>query len=711
MVKNHRFSTFSRLGSGFIGLVLAIVLAVPPTAFAGDLGGISAGSVSTGDTAKAVPSVKTMCGAIDSSLNGDFAKKGFMSVKPECESKSLRQRMTSACQTDRSAELANLTGDARQAKLDEFCAGGATSLTGDNATYCAIRNAAKGGQAKQYCEAYREADKATQGILITTTLDVAAAGICWAEAMTMKDLRTKLGNAKDKQQAALKACADALIADKTNPNPPACAKDKTKLPFEAQKVMGPGSIFNESICGGAAMAAGLGELVQTARMFSGNHLAGDSRIDAGNNVQDRGALLKTVSAVAGGLLSLKGIQLGICYYAKGKRGADGIVAPPGLCANINDADALVGANRSVSELNRNIANVKQAAKLDQDRANADRNNSLGMSNDDLSSRGSVVDSPNGGKTFVQAGTDSVGTTQDAERQVDKTGNVNKAVQGITALNNTQTSTNAIDPRRIAEYRKNISDIGAAFAARANLAHQSAFIFSALTAIRGASLLAANGTKTKAEGILQTMFQGGNGTLSMGAATGGGGSTGIFASPGTSSFAATAGTQAVKSSAMAAGSPESFLLRPGSPTANIAEQLGSQIPAKKLEDAATAGASGRGGLVASVASGLGARDTTEIHGAMASMFANLPKDDGAGYTGGGGKSLAKSGGDTGGDLNLKSLFGGGDKEEHAGAAAPGLSFRGPASDDIWHSQNPKGNNLFQIVSDRYDNTIRRQDLNP
>ncbi len=117
----------------------------------------------------------------------------------------------------------------------------------------------------------------------------------------------------------------------------------------------------------------------------------------------------------------------------------------------------------------------------------------------------------------------------------------------------------------------------------------------------------------------------------------------------------------------------------------------------------------GSLVASVAAGMGENDGGPIRAAMASVFANLPKDEG-GYGGGGGEKLATKGGDSGPDLNLKGLFGDQAKDEAAGTENE-LAYRTIANEDIWHSQNPRGHNLFQIVSEKYETVQRKSDVAP
>ena len=116
-----------------------------------------------------------------------------------------------------------------------------------------------------------------------------------------------------------------------------------------------------------------------------------------------------------------------------------------------------------------------------------------------------------------------------------------------------------------------------------------------------------------------------------------------------------------------------------------------------------------GLVSSVAGSLGGGGASrDIQSAFATAFANLPKEEG-GYGGSSGGKPMASKSDGGADLNLKSLFGAEEKEE----TSPGredIAFRNIASeDDIWHSQNPKGNNLFQIVSDKYDSVQRKTQI--
>jgi hypothetical protein len=88
------------------------------------------------------------------------------------------------------------------------------------------------------------------------------------------------------------------------------------------------------------------------------------------------------------------------------------------------------------------------------------------------------------------------------------------------------------------------------------------------------------------------------------------------------------------------------------------------------------------------------------------------EDGGGYKlGGGGGSKSGGSKEATPDLNLKALFGGDEEKKEEGPSNE-LAFRSPAAEeDIWHSQNPKGNNLFQIISEKYDGAQRKSAVGP
>jgi len=204
-----------------------------------------------------------------------------------------------------------------------------------------------------------------------------------------------------------------------------------------------------------------------------------------------------------------------------------------------------------------------------------------------------------------------------------------------------------------------------------------------------------------------MFAGQDSVAAMGGGGVTNGNTAGFAPGAQSGFTSATGGGPNKNAAVAAGTLEAFLFPPGSEHGEEMKQLASQIPQSQLEKAAEGGAAGIAGLI-SAASGGDPGTASEIHAAVSTattQFANMPGEDG-GYAGGGGKMASK--GDSGGGdgLNLKGLFGDGAKEEQA-AASEDLAYRSLASDDIWHSKNPKGNNLFQIISDRYDTAQRNR----
>jgi hypothetical protein len=137
-----------------------------------------------------------------------------------------------------------------------------------------------------------------------------------------------------------------------------------------------------------------------------------------------------------------------------------------------------------------------------------------------------------------------------------------------------------------------------------------------------------------------------------------------------------------------------------------QNLARQIPNDKVEAAAAGGASGVAGLVSAIAPAA----ADQIRAVTGNAYANLPKED-SGYSAGSGGKLASGKSDGGsGDLNLKGLFGDQAKEESA-VADNELAYRTLASEDIWHSQNPRGNNLFQIISVKYETVQRKSDLAP
>jgi hypothetical protein len=561
--------------------------------FAGDLDGMDAQHISHGDTQPSVPPVDKICHAINAATDGSFigAPGTFVTVLPECATKSRRARNTPECQQDQSKSIAALPKDQKQQKIDDLCAGGATSLVGDTAVYCALRSVNANGQAKQYCDAYDSSKRASGGLFKMLAIDGTAAGVCWAEYMTL--LATMTAN---------NAASISAKADRAGP------------------------------CSMASIGAGLAEIMNIVLANTGKnrHPTGQYAIDSDGNPTDKNredaSVTKVVDIVMSSGLSLAVIRNGICQQV---RGAHSGVLPD-------------------NELVQKVCN-SLAWKPKKEQANAQNA---------LARRDAVTPEP------------------------------------VTSL------------IAASDYNK------ARLQSRIDVAHSSAMMLSALAAIRGTSLGVAKHTQKQAKTILQSIFtsQSGGGTPLGGTAI----SyvpTGIFQTSGSSAFTPTNQTPAVQAATAENTSPEKFLVPPGSALANTVQPVAANLSPEALEGAASGGASGIGGLIASTADAMGAKDTGPIRSALSSIFANLPKDDGAGYTGGGSaKSLAKGGGG-GGDLNLKSLFGGGDKEGGTAAAAPALAFRGLASDDIWHSKNPKGNNLFQIISERYDTAQRTRDLNP
>lgn len=556
--------------------LLALVASFP--AFAGDPVGTPAANIGQGDVATALPGVDRICAVIRNAQDGIFLDKDNREAtftKDECMTKPRRERNLPGCQTTMSQLIGGLTGDAREKKIDELCAATTGTLTQAAAANCAIRTIAKDGQTVQYCEAYRSADKAQKGLKWVLALDVSAAGLCWTEYLTTKA-----------QIAAGKASLQAT---------------------------GMKSVFQSGLCGGASMAAGVGELMQTVKVVSGAHSAGEMKIDGDNNVKDRNDFLKTFEVVGSAVLSLKAIQVSVCYFK----------ANLPICKGLKEKTFNAKNNaKSTDYLNGKIADA-----MDYDDAQG-------------------------------------------WKDVDKS---QKMVM------------------------------------RKDLALESAKIFTTLSAMRGVAMASAGATKRKASEILQSMFTGGSNhsTLAASGITTGG--TGIFNLVGNGAYSPTGETQPNQNAAIAAGSPESFLAPPGSAQNQAATELARRIPEKKLDEAVAGGSSGIGGLIGSTVSGGDASDRAKIQGVAATAFANLPKEEG-GYGGSGGAKMASKGDAAAGDLNLKSLFGAAEKEERTTTGGD-LAYRAPASDDIWHSRNPKGNNLFQIISDRYDTAQRKDGLSP
>ncbi|MBS1961362.1 MAG: hypothetical protein JST04_04030 [Bdellovibrionales bacterium] len=641
-VEHSRASTaFTRLASRSVCGLLAVAIALPisPTAFADDSGlaNINATNISSGDTASALPDVKKICDAVQSSQQGTFATQSgvFMGTASECAGLTRRERQTQACQVDLGASLAGLSGQQLQDQIDSLCSQSA-GLSHDAAVYCALRNATKGGQALQYCNAYMSADKAQDGLKKTLFFDIAAAGACFTDYIAIK------------------------MAQKS------------------------GGTYKGVACGGAAMAASMMELVQTVSILgktkdaygdgsSGDHSAGGYKIDSSNRVVDRGGLAKALEITASTTLSASAMMIGVCYYNKSKNG---------LCGQF-------------SSIKGGQSNYGRIAK---GRATDRANNAYKQNYQNARSR---ISGSNIQDSKTEDGGEKVTWQEDDQIEHDYN---SKIVD----------EKNSRDDAITKDYKEKVTRISEQDA-NAALAMRAALIFTALAGMRGLASSTAGKTKKDAEDILQSLFTSNGGTTSFGGSGMGGFQASTYTSTNVSSFNSTTGDGSTKSASTAAAadpSDSAFLAPPGSALNQKAGAIAAAMPASaKNGDMGTSAGLGAGIAAAATAAGVPASALGEIRSHVDSVFANLPKE-GGGYGGSSGGGLAKKSDGGGGmdGLNLKGLFGGGEKEEKA-AGNESLAYRGLASDDIWHSRNPKGNNLFQIISDRYDTAQRRQEMAP
>ena len=424
-----------------------------------------------------------------------------------------------------------------------------------------------------------------------------------------------------------------------------------------------GGTYKGVACGGAAMAASLMELVQTVSVLgktkntytdgsSRDHSAGGYKIDSSNRVVNRGGLAKALEITASTTLSASAFMIGVCYYQKTKEG---------LCSQFSSIKSPSAAR----------VNAVDKANTAVDKA------SLATVSVNCRQKGQVMQLV-GYPSFTCPGTGPYRIVPDAGGNKEVTTAINKA------------------------NRTSEQDANAALAMRA------ALIFTALAGMRGIASGTAGKTKRQAEEILQSLFTSTGATTAMGGGTGGGASnSSIFTASNSTSFNNPTVDKSNKSAVTAADPTDSaFLAPPGSALNDRAGIVGAKVQSSMNDgDMGTAGGLSAGIAAAATAAGAPASAIDEIRGHVNSIFANLPAEDG-GYAGGGGKMASK--GDSGGGdgLNLKGLFGDGAKEEQA-AASEDLAYRSLASDDIWHSKNPKGNNLFQIISDRYDTAQRNR----
>lgn len=591
-------------------LILTYSLALQPIVpvFAGDTLDTAPSQIGAGDTAKALPNVANICKRLEDASNGNFvdtAGKPILVTRDDCLNKPRRERNKPECKIKVSELLAGISNnEAKQAKIDALCGTGSGGLGQAGEAYCALRQATKDGQSLKYCEANKAAAAAQKGLRWILALDVAAAGVCWAEYFVTK----------------------------------------SQMATGGLKASGLSAAGQSGACGGVAMAAGMGELAQTIKVVtSGKKSAGKYKVDSNNNVEKRDGFWTAIELVMSAGMSLKAIQIGVCYYNK----------EHAICKGVQERTAARGEKKpGTKAYGEKQAETRTTAK------------NLGETGSDLAKKGEEWNSP------IVAG---VGNTM----------------------------------KQSSEQMKKLADQNDKMYQRMEMARQAGMIFTALSAMRGVAIMSAAKTKKQTEALLQSMLQN-DGGPSFGTSGMSGSGNGLFSAVEGSGFASTSNQPNQSSvTAMPPGSIESFLSPPGSPISNQAGNIARQIPDSKLDDAAEGGAGGLGGMIASVASASGAKgDLSEIRSAMHSAFANLPKEEG-GYGGsGGGKPLASKG-DAGGDLNLKSLFGAGEKEGETSEGRTDIAFRDPAAEeDIWHSQNPSGNNIFQIISEKYDRVQRK-----
>ncbi len=624
--RQNRATTASLTALAFISTGIA-------PAFAGDP--LDSPNIHTGDTAPTVPEVGRICEVLRNASEGRFIGKDGKDITfthPSCTAKSRRERNAAgatgiaadgttpiACQQSVTSLTAAYSGEERAKKIDELCKNGSGSLNQEAAAYCVLRTVAQTGQATQYCEAYESADKAQKGTTVTLALDVAAAVICWSEYLTYK--------------AASAAAAGG-----------------------SGVVSAAGSMGHlKGACGGAALAAGMGELVQTASVLIGKkNSSGDLKIDSDHNVQDKKNLAKVLEVIASSALSLKALQIGVCYYSQNKdlplcRGTT-----LGKHAKKIQTQTETCAGNFKSSLAEKYLSPSERSELETEIAKANETKSC---------------------------------TRRVSELVDKV--MSKA-----------------DRKELAQAEHLDANMRDENIAKAELAHQAAILFTGLAVMRGSALTTAASTKKKSKEILQSMFQPNGEGAPLGLSGMGNVQQNIYAATGGSTYVPP-GAMPVRAGAVSREAPEAFMLPNGSPIAAKSERLGSQIPPSRLEEAAAAGASGIGGMIASAATAAGAKgNLSEIRSVTSTMFANLPQDLSGGYAGGGGRSVAAKGTKESSDMNLKSLFGAEEGGEGEAQGAPELTYREPAGEDIWHSKNPKGHNLFQIVSDKYD-TVQRK----
>jgi hypothetical protein len=640
----------SLLASRGCALLLAISIAVggaPLSASAGVDGVINnqATSISQGDAATKAPGTEEICSALKNATLGDFKDDSGAELKTidgECAKKyTYRTDQAKYCSKPIKEVITEAKKSVGAMDLDALCSGAGGRLTAKVETYCALRNIAQNSQALTYCDAHKSANKALTSLQVVRGLDAAAAAICWAEYLTWKASQASTGS-----KLATSAAAFGQL---------------------------------QGACGGAALAAGMGEIVQTISIFTGNtrHSAGDYSVDSSNNPSKKKEITatKAIEAILSSAGSLKGIQIGVCYYAKDKF--------PKLCGKT--AETKHGEKVADSAANTfNSCEESRNARVNEIIANA-------------ATRSKVVPM----NSFAPASVPGAAANPLAQPKICTPVVLNQSeMQEVFKLDHD-----------LARAKKGM---GTKNLEKVELAHQAAIIFTGLAAMRTISILSAKKTQKRAEETLKSMFNTSNNNVAMG--IGGAASNNLpnlFAVT-NSNYNVTPGNGTQQSASTAEpGSAESFLVPPGSPLGAAAEKFSSRIPAGAIA-AMDNGNFGAG--IASAAQTAGARDAAGLSAIKSqgdSLFANFPKDDGSGYKlgGGGGGSKGGDSKDAAPDLNLKALFGG-DEEKKEDGPKNELAFRSlAAEEDIWHSQNPKGHNLFQIISEKYDGAQRKSAVGP
>jgi hypothetical protein len=664
--------SLTRMISRSIALVLALSLAVgtvPVSATAGVDNVINnqASTITQGEVTTKEPRVSDICAALRNAANGNFVDengKQLETIDSDCAAQyTYRTDQAKNCSKPLSEVIKIAQKQNAKVDLDALCTGAIGRLSSKVETYCTLRNITQTSQAITYCDARDSAENALKSLQIVRGLDVAAAAACWTEYVTWKAAQATSGG-------KLNSIAGAF-----------------------------GQL--QGACGGASIAAGLGELTQVAlgltaekgsSRFASRNTTGEYKINSEGPNEKKGfnvaKAMETLLAAGG---SMKGIQIGVCYYWPEKY--------PELCKGTHDTQHGKKITKAAEEAYEvcgttyRTANAKLKAIL---KAKSDaqyamvRKKAAGEMKPNLFG---FEKQGNSSENSLQGGPSC--TAQDIAE-------LDSAIE-VAKYEEQKALKDAVDTRKGSE-AENI--------AKVELAHQAAIIFSGLAAMRTISIASANTTQKRADQVLKSMFNPSNANVTMG--IGGSVSNSLPNLFSATNVTYNMGTNpATKQAASIAtpGSPEAFLRPPGSPMSATAERVANRIPAAAIE-AMDAGNFGAGMAAAAQAAGAPSAGLGTIRSEAGSLFASIPKDDsGGGYKlggGGGGKAPAK---ESTPDLNLKALFGGeGEKKEDV--AQNELAFRNPAAEeDIWHSQNPKGNNLFQIISEKYDGVQRKSVIGP